>query len=595
LTAAEIGSGPPRPTLALNVGITGHRAHAFDIALIPELNERLRDVLGRLREAVDEAHLSSAEYFSRAQPVLRLHTALASGADQLAATAARELRYEVRAMLPFPTDEYERDFTDRVDHRIYCQQLGAVDGYFALPGKREAQEDAYVMVGKAVIAAADVLVALWDGHPANGPGGTAHVVDLALRAGVPVVHIPLSFDGTQLAPTRLLKGGEALDPVVASLRGQADYEELVEAVLLPKEEMALDQLELFFKEDCHPTNWRIEYPALLASLGIKSLAARPWRQTPLDQALAEHATGDRYDPGPQRLAYEWANFLAIRYAQLFRSGHVTSYMLSSFAVLLALSGLILPSIKPLLVLAELWVLGLLFINTRLGSRGAWHRRWLQYRHLAETLRSLSYLKQTGLVAPPWRDLSLSHTHSRHAVGDWTRWYSAAIWREMPSTEGLLDEAAVHALAEDVRQRHVAGQISYHRLNAQRMHLLDHRLHLVGEVIMSAVILACALFLILSMFAKPLLTGLTPLFIFVTAGFPVLGAAVFGLRGHGEHLLAASRSASTANALAVNYERLAQIDAIDALALELNQTAEITLSDLNEWTVAYSQRQLQVPG
>ena len=36
-------------------------------------------------------------------------------------------------------------------------------------------------------------------------------------------------------------------------------------------------------------------------------------------------------------------------------------------------------------------IGLLFFNTNAGTDGEWHRRWLQYRHLAESLRLLIYL------------------------------------------------------------------------------------------------------------------------------------------------------------------------------------------------------------
>ena len=85
-----------------------------------------------------------------------------------------------------------------------------------------------------------------------------------------------------------------------------------------------------------------------------------------------------------------------------------------------------------------------------------------------------------------------------------------------------------------------------------------------------------------------------LFIFITAGFPAVGAAVFGMRGHGEHLLAASRSAKTAQALELNAARLKRVTRQDLLAAELETTAAIMLADLNEWTMAYSERALEIP-
>ena len=86
----------------------------------------------------------------------------------------------------------------------------------------------------------------------------------------------------------------------------------------------------------------------------------------------------------------------------------------------------------------------------------------------------------------------------------------------------------------------------------------------------------------------------PVVIFVTAGFPAIGAAVFGMRGHGEHLLAASRSAKTAQALELNAARLKLVSRQDTLAAELETTAAIMLADLTEWTMAYSERALEIP-
>ncbi|HSM53893.1 MAG TPA: hypothetical protein VK839_06925 [Erythrobacter sp.] len=580
--------------MTLNVGITGHRAHVLSDAIVAKLETRIDRCFERLMAAAQAIGSDPHSAFSDAPPLLRLHTALATGADQLAATAAKKRDYQVRALLPFPVDEYRRDFSDSSEHREFCEHLEAADSYFALPGTREAENHAYVMVGKAVIAAADVLIAVWDGKEGNGPGGTAHVVDLALRGGVPVLHVPVDRENETLGKTRLLTGGDIVDPEIAPLETDDDLEAIVREVLTPAVEMGLGDLETFFGEEEVTFNPRIEYPLLLAILGVKKLPSTPWHQMPLADALESYKAkfGSGYER--QALAYEWSNFLAIRYAQLFRGGHITNYMLAALAVLTALAGLLLPDIKAWLVVGELTLIGMLLFNTKVGSEGGWHRKWLQYRHLAECLRPLPYLKRTGLVGPPFRNEHVSASRGRGAVGDWTRWYSAAIWREMPSPGGTMDAQAIRELAEEVVQNDVEDQVAYHRVNAKRMHELDHRLHLAGEVVMASVIAACGLYLVLNLAAPHLLKELKYGFVFVTAGFPALGAAVFGMRGHGEHLLAASRSANTANSLATNAQKLAQVRDIESLASELERTAEIMLSDLNEWTVAYSERSLQVP-
>jgi hypothetical protein len=269
-------------------------------------------------------------------------------------------------------------------------------------------------------------------------------------------------------------------------------------------------------------------------------------------------------------------------------------VLSASAVLLALVGLLLPQFKFFLVVAELGTIGLLFLNTRAGTQGDWHRRWLQYRHLAESLRPLFYLRRSGLISTPFRSDFVQGNAHREAGADWTRWYAAAIWREMESPSGTVGSAEVTALVHEFTEQQLVPQAQYHRVNAERMEKLDHRLHEVGSFLVGAVIAVCVLFLVGYVFLHDTTKALTNPFIFLTAGLPAVGAAVFGLRGHGEHLLAASRSASSAVALDAAASRLAQVSEVEGLARELDHAASIMLADLNEWTIAYRERSLEIP-
>jgi hypothetical protein len=127
-----------------------------------------------------------------------------------------------------------------------------------------------------------------------------------------------------------------------------------------------------------------------------------------------------------------------------------------------------------------------------------------------------------------------------------------------------------------------------------MRHLDHRLHELGTLLMGAVIGSCCLYIIFYFFLHDIIGPLTYPFIFVTAGFPALGAAVFGMRGHGEHLLTASRSISTAEALEVDLGRLEALENPEELAKVLEETTQVILSDLNQWTVSYSEKSLEIP-
>ena len=592
------GLYPPRPRLTLNVGITGHRATVLPEGVADLLGPVVDEVFSKLREAALRLHAAEGALFDSAPPHLRLHTPLATGADQVAADGARASGYTIRALLPFAPDEYAKDFQG---HELdeFRNQLEKASAIFALPGDRSDNEFAYVMVGKAVVAAADVLVAIWDGGSGNGPGGTAHVVDLALANSVPVIHIAIDRATSRIEGVRLLVGGDAIEPVAVPLEGDEAYVALLRDTLAPHTSCERQHISDFFAEREKRTNWRFEYPLLLSLLRIKSLPSKPWRQSSIRQDIEYDMQGVR-DPGspgtfvPLTRAYGWANFSAIRYAQLFRSGHVTNYALSALAVVIALSGLIVPSLKVFLVLLELGTIGLLFLNTSSGTKGEWHRRWLQYRHLAESLRPLIYLKRTGMISTPFRSDFVRGPLHREAGADWTRWYAAAIWREMDSPTGIMTYERVCQMADDMVREQILPQSRYHQVNAHRMRHLDHRLHEIGNLLMGAVIAACVLFLIGYVTMKDLVKELTEPFIFITAGVPALSAAIFGMRGHGEHLVAASRSANTAAALEGNAARLQQASKLETLAIELEHTASIMLADLDEWTVSYRERSLEIP-
>jgi hypothetical protein len=193
----------PRP-IVLNVGITGHRAGALTAPLVRQLRPTVYTVFRELREATLRLRDSEPGFCSDTDADLRLHTPLATGADQIAAICARSTGYFVRALLPFEPHEYRQDFAPGVELDGFEQALAAADEIVALPGLRSDLEAAYVEVGQSVVRHADVLVAIWDGEEARGPGGTGDVVDLALENGVPVIHVEVSRGAAEVRVRALL-------------------------------------------------------------------------------------------------------------------------------------------------------------------------------------------------------------------------------------------------------------------------------------------------------------------------------------------------------------------------------------------------------
>jgi hypothetical protein len=213
--------GTPKP-LILNVGITGHRAGVLTAPIVRTLRPVVYTVFRQLRAATLRLQESEAVFCSVTQAQLRLHTPLATGADQIAAICARSSGYFVRALLPFEPSEYRKDFALGEELDSFEQALAAVDEIFALPGHRSDLESAYVLVGESLVGTADLLIAIWDGEQGRGPGGTAHVVELALQSSVPVIHIDIDH-GSDRVRMRPLIDGDVTRPFGTSLRDPELY------------------------------------------------------------------------------------------------------------------------------------------------------------------------------------------------------------------------------------------------------------------------------------------------------------------------------------------------------------------------------------
>lgn len=216
--------------IVLNVGITGHRANLLGNRDNGALKGVVDQVFRKLRDATLKVQHSEPCFSSSTPAELRLHTGLASGADQIAAKSARSSGYSVHAILPFSPDDYRHDFEigDELDE--FERALDAADEIVALPGDRAAADDAYLRVGKTMIETADVIVAIWDGQEGRGPGGTAHVVELARQSAVPVIHIDVGWSSARIS-TRMLLGDQAIEARRGSHLTPASYYRLLRGAL----------------------------------------------------------------------------------------------------------------------------------------------------------------------------------------------------------------------------------------------------------------------------------------------------------------------------------------------------------------------------
>jgi hypothetical protein len=113
-------------------------------------------------------------------------TSLAAGSDQIFAECVLAAGGDLVVIVPCA--DYEASFESDDDLARYRDLLGSASEVIRLPFSAPGEE-AYWAAGQHVVDAADILMAVWDGLPAGGLGGTADVVRYAETVGKKVLRI----------------------------------------------------------------------------------------------------------------------------------------------------------------------------------------------------------------------------------------------------------------------------------------------------------------------------------------------------------------------------------------------------------------------
>ena len=369
-------------TLRLCVGVTAHR-----------------DLLDEETAAIEASVEALFKQLSTAFPDLPLEllTPLAEGGDQLAARVALRLGLPIVAVLPMEQSEYEKDFADAGSLAEFRSLLGQAEQVIWLPpapGNGEppftaaARDIQYAQLGVFVSNHCQVLLALWDGKPGSKLGGTGQVVNFHLTAVMPgfeadsspasllaenendlVYHIVCSRDRADGESAAGLKAGQA-----AWFSSRADG---ARTAKLPAEyQILLERLQRFVRD------WR-EKEEVIARNSCGLLESAPGLPAPSGSVLTDRL-------------FQVADGLAVHYQQRVHRGLRAVHLL---AVLMGLEFILYaefdgPAYMVLLFLA-LFFAGV--IVHLIGEKREWHRKYLDYRALAEGLRVQLYWNLAGVV------------------------------------------------------------------------------------------------------------------------------------------------------------------------------------------------------
>ncbi len=327
---------------------------------------------------------------------------MAVGADQLVAEVALELDLPVIAVLPLPLDSYRRDYDDggaSLDpllERCEVITLPKLDG--PDPDTDPAARDRhYAQLGVFLSNHCQVLLALWDGKAREDLGGTASVLTYHLTGMMP------GFDLDEDSPNLLANNENDLAYHVVVSRDREGGD--TDAGLAPLESYWVTSH--FGRQSGR--HMPFDYDLMLDRLGIfsRDLQRRGERVEREARGLLDDAPDLPMPSGAafvNRL-YAMADWMAVHYQKKFSFGLMLSYTL---AVLMGVVFIVYSEF------IEQWPLALLFmvlfitgvVFHAVGERREWHRKYLDYRALAEGLRVQVYWNLAGVV--PSRSASFAY-------------------------------------------------------------------------------------------------------------------------------------------------------------------------------------------
>jgi len=379
IVAGQIGYAVP-----LIVAVTGHR----DLvpSEVPEIRAQVSAFLNRLL----------SHYPERGVTVM---SSLAECADQLVAEEALQLGIPVIVPLPMPREIYVTDFGTAAAREKFMNLLSQATEIFELPvipgNTAESIADhgddrtrQYAQLGVFLCAHCHILLALWDGKYPEKIGGTGQVVRFHHEDVMPG-YIPSS------ETSRLILADDESDLVyhIVCSRDRADGQ--------PADGLQALSGSWFTTDESSPRTDRLSkrHKNVFDHTREFSRDAKQYEDRIKQEAwsLIDDAKAGELPAGARDIdhVFRTADWLAIhfqkRFLLLLRSTHVLALLMGvmyiAYSDVYAARAFIIAFVVFFLIAAAI---------QKLGGKFAWHRKYLDYRTLAEGLRVQFYWAVAGV-------------------------------------------------------------------------------------------------------------------------------------------------------------------------------------------------------
>jgi hypothetical protein len=486
-----------RIRLPVRIGVIGHRDLAEPEAVAARLGELLRQI--------------AASFGDSSQSDVRfvVMSSLAEGADRLFVDQAfltlGEDGVELDAVLPLEAEDFERDFATAESRTEFARLLGRATAR-VLPPHSGGRDEAYAEAGRWLVDHSDLVIAVWDGYPASGRGGTAESALYARSTDIPVVAVPAKRIGHPDRPAQLPSWqpplATVLEPILAAYR----------------------QVQELNRGSARSGSIAAKVDDLQTRIGdaAQGSAVHWMYEIVADWALPRMARAD---------------LLAARYQRRYvRLGEML-YAMSALAVA-AVAAQAEANLSALFALIEVALMFVVLMIFWAGRRSRVHERWIGYRSLAEAFRSGLFIHLTGA------EISSVRLEEESSLGK-EPWFQRAFfeaWRERPALPGEPPPSA--ELTSFLVDAWLDDQVGYHEHAVHRFEAAYRRLNMV------IFILFASTFVVGLLHSFQVVDGdtWTRLFVFLAVALPGFGAALTGVRDQRQYRRHAERSRSTASRL-----------------------------------------------
>jgi len=410
------------------------------------------------------------------------------------------------AVLPLDRDEYAKDFVteaSRAEYQAYLAEAATVVQATAVPG--DVRDDAYWRAGREVVDRSDVVIAIWDGRPAHGTGGTGDVVAYAEKSGVAVLRVSTAG------------GAPSADAPDARDLGRRGAKRLGRAV------DAQSRLRVYNASN----------PAI-TRLGSRLAVERGWSPEVTDRTSADLFATVRAWALPH---FTRAEFRARRAQRLYYAVVDALFALAAIAVAAVAYQISFEPEHARLALFETIALVLLAAAFVIGRKVRLHEAWIGHRSLAEAFRSSQFIAAIG------GDSADDTAPSKFRDEPWFQRAFTEAWAHRPTVSPK--EADIAGFRDALATSWIEDQVDYHRRAAARA----QRRHMFVTYTVEALLLIAIVLSILHAFeffeeqehAADTLE-------FLAIALPGVSAALTGHREHRQYRLNAERSRRTAERL-----------------------------------------------